>query len=48
VAVGVVAERDRVDAGGQQLLGLFRRDPDPARGVLAVGDDEVRRQLLAQ
>jgi hypothetical protein len=45
VAVGVVAERDDVDAGGEQRVGLLRRDADPARGVLAVADDEVERQL---
>jgi hypothetical protein len=44
----VVAERDRVGAGAQQLVGLLGRDPEPARGVLAVDDDEVGRELLAQ
>ena len=48
VAVGVVAERDHVDAGGEQLVGVLGRDADAARGVLAVGDDEVERELLAQ
>ena len=32
----------------KQLVGLLGRDADPARGVLAVDDDEVRRELLAQ
>jgi hypothetical protein len=44
----VVAERDRVHARGEQLVGLLRRDPDAAGRVLAVRDDEVRRQLLTQ
>ena len=48
VAVGVVAERDHVDAGGEQLVGVLRRDADAAGGVLAVDDDEVERELLAQ
>ena len=48
VAVGVVAERDHVDAGREQLVGDLRRDPDAAGGVLAVDDDEVRRVALAQ
>ena len=48
VAVGVVAERDHVDAGGEQLVGVLRRDADAASGVLAVDDDEVEPELLAQ
>ena len=39
--VGVVAERDDVDAGGEQLVGDLRRDPEAAGDVLAVDDDEV-------
>ena len=46
--VGVVAERDDVDAGGEQLVGDLRRDPDAAGDVLAVDDDERRRVALAQ
>ena len=39
VAVGVVAERDHVDAGGEDLLARhLRRDADAARRVLAVDD----------
>ena len=41
VPVGVVAERDDVGPGGEQLVGVLRRDADAARGVLAVDDDEV-------
>ena len=48
VPVGVVAERDRVDAEREERVGLLRRDAEPARGVLAVDDDERRRELLAQ
>ena len=46
--VGVVAERDHVDAGREQLVGDLRRDPEAARGVLAVDDDERRGVALAQ
>ena len=48
MAVGVVAERDHVDPGGEQLVGDLRRDPHAAGGVLAVDDDERRRKALAQ
>ena len=48
VAVGVVAERDDVDAGGEQLVGVLGRYADAAGGVLAFDDDEVERVLLAQ
>ena len=48
LAVGVVAERDHVDAGREQLVGDLRRDPEAAGGVLAVDDDEVGREALAQ
>ena len=48
VAVGVVAERDRVDAEGEQLLRGLARDPDAAGGVLAVDHDEVGLVLLPQ
>ena len=40
--VGVVAERDDVDARGEQLVGDLRRDAEAAGGVLAVDDDERR------
>ncbi len=42
LAVGVVAERDHVDAGGEQLIGDLRGDSEAAGHVLAVDDDEVR------
>ena len=45
VAVGVVAERDHVGAGPEQLVGVLRGDADAAGGVLAVDDDEVRAEL---
>jgi hypothetical protein len=44
----VVAERDDVGAGREQLVGVARRDADAARGVLAVDHDEVGVQLRAQ
>jgi hypothetical protein len=44
----VVAERDHVDPGAEQLRRLLRRDADAARRVLPVGDREVDRELLAQ
>jgi len=48
VAVGVVAERDHVDPGGEQLVRVLGRDADAAGGVLPVDDHEVERELLAQ
>src|SRR5690606_5920334 len=42
---GVVAERDDVGAGLDELLEVPARDPEAPRGVLAVHDDEV--ELLA-
>ncbi len=38
--VGMVAERDRVDPRGQQLIGGLGCDAQPARDVLAVDDHE--------
>ena len=47
-APGVVAERDRIGPGRQQLLGEARGDPDPVSGVLAVDDAEVDSELGAE
>ena len=44
----MVAERDRVDAGGEHLVGELGRDADPVRKVLAVQDAEIGLQLFAQ
>jgi len=44
----VVAERDRVGAGGEQLVGELRGDAHSVRHVLAVDDAEVDLELLAQ
>ncbi len=44
----MVAERDRVRAGGEQPVGQARRDPDPVRDVLAVDDADVDPELLAE
>ena len=46
--VGVVAERDRVDAVAKQLLSDLRRDAKPTRHVLAVDHHERRGMPLAQ
>jgi len=46
--VGVVAERDDVHAGAEQLVGDLRRDAEPAGHVLAVDDHERRPVALAQ
>src|SRR4051794_20676297 len=48
MAVGVVAERDDVGAGLEQLVGMLRRDPDAAGGVLPVHDHEVGAELRAE
>jgi hypothetical protein len=44
----VVAERDRVGARLQQPVGELRRDPDAVGDVLAVDDDDVGRDLVAE
>ena len=44
----VVAAGDDVDAAAEQLLGQARGEPGAGRDVLAVGDDEVDVQLVAQ
>ena len=41
LAVDVVAGRDQLDAGGEDVVGRPLRDPRSAGGVLAVGDDQV-------
>jgi len=46
--IGVVAERDDVDAGREQLVGDLRRDPEAPGDVLGVDDDEGRVVPLAQ
>ena len=48
VAIGVVAERDHVDAGGQHLAGDLRGDTHAAGGVLAVDDHEIGGKPVAQ
>ena len=45
---GVVAERDRVGADREQLLGELGRDPDAVGDVLAVDDAEVDAELAAE
>ena len=47
-AIDVVAERDRIDAGGEQFMIDGRRDARAAGGVLAVGDDQVERFAFDQ
>ena len=42
---GVVPQRDHVGAGGEDLLGELRRDPEPVGRVLAVRDAEVDLEL---
>jgi hypothetical protein len=46
--VGVVAKRDDVDAGAEQLLGDLRGDAQAAGDVLGVDHDERRIVTLAQ
>ena len=45
---GMVAERDRVGAGGEDLVADRLRDAEAAGGVLAVDDDAVEAPALAQ
>jgi len=48
VPVGVIAERDHVGSGVEDVEGRAFGDADAARGVLAVHDDEVGAVALAQ
>jgi hypothetical protein len=45
---GVVSERDRIGAGGENALGVPGREPRSASGVLGVDEAEIDRQLPAQ
>ena len=45
---GVIAERHRVDADGEEFLQHGLGEPEAARGVLAVDDDEIERPAGAQ
>ena len=45
---GVIAERDRVGAGGEKFLADRLGDAEAAGGVLAVDDDEIEPPALAQ
>ena len=44
----MVAERERVRAGGKEAFGESRRDADAVRDVLAVDDAGVDVEALAQ
>ena len=44
-AVDVIAQRDAVDAGGDQFVVDLRREARAAGGVLGVGHDQI--ELLA-
>jgi hypothetical protein len=45
---GVVAERDRVDAGGEERVADRLGDAEAAGGVLGVGDDQIEPPAVAQ
>ena len=45
-AIDVVAQRDAIDAGGDQLVIVRRRDARAAGGVLAIGHDQVEPARL--
>jgi hypothetical protein len=47
-APGVVAERDRVGTGREQLVRELGGDPDAVRDVLAVHDADVGVELVAE
>ena len=44
----VVAGRENVRAGGEELLRQLGRQPEPVGGVLAVDDAEVDAQLVPE
>ena len=45
---GVIAERDRVGAGGEKIVADRLGDAEAAGGVLAVDDDEIEPPARAQ
>ena len=45
---GVVAERDAIDPGVEEFLRDGLGDAETAGGVLAIGDDEIERQIPPQ
>ena len=45
---GMIAERHRIDADGQEFLEDRFRDAESAGGVLAVDDNEIEAPALAQ
>ena len=44
----VIAGSHHVDAQIEKLFGKCRSNAKPSRGILAVGDDQIDRMLLAQ
>ena len=46
--IGVITQRDDVDARSEHLVGILRSDPDATGHVLAVDDDKIDRQPFAQ
>jgi hypothetical protein len=45
---GMIAERDAIHPGIEEFLGDGLGDAKPASGVLAIGHDEIERQLPSQ
>ena len=43
----MVAEGDHIDAGGEELVADFLGDAEAVGRVLAIGDDEIGRQVGA-
>jgi hypothetical protein len=48
MAPDVIAQRDDVGTGRENLVGQLRCEPHPVGGVLAVDDAEVGAELFAQ
>ena len=45
---GMVAQRDAIGPGGQQQLGMVRRQPRPRAGVFAIDHHEIKAPVGAQ
>ena len=44
----MIAAGQNIDAGGEKIVGDIARDAEAAGGVLAIGDDEIDGEPLAQ
>ena len=44
----MIAAGQHIDAGGEKIVRHIARDPESAGGILAIGDNEIDGEALAQ